>query len=232
MTSSRSQVRLAGAFYLIGCISAAVSFIVVRNRLWVVDNAPATAANIIAHETLYRWGFVAGLITLIADASVALLLYEILRPVSRTISLFAAAFRLIFVAVMTFNQVNYFLPVVLLRGPNYLHVFPPDQLQAVVLLSRRLFGVAYDTAEVFFSIHCILLGYLFIRSKFFPRALGAISLSGVIYMAVTMAHFVAPDLSRTVGILVLPAGILEWLLSLWLLFAGPRRSPGRPDALD
>jgi hypothetical protein len=44
-------------------------------------------------------------------AGVALLFYNLLKPVNRNVSLLAAVFRLIFVAVMTVNFLNYFGPL-------------------------------------------------------------------------------------------------------------------------
>jgi hypothetical protein len=57
-------------------------------------------------------------ITLACDAGVALLFYNLFRPVNKNLSLLAAVFRLIFVAVMTVNSLNYFGLLDRRRVPN------------------------------------------------------------------------------------------------------------------
>ena len=58
-------------------------------------NAAATAANIMAGESLFRLGFSAELLHLACDVAVAMLLYALLRPVDRNIALLAAFMRLV-----------------------------------------------------------------------------------------------------------------------------------------
>lgn len=49
------------------------------------------ASNVLASEDLLRLGLAADLVAFLADAAVAVLLYVLLLPVSRTVSLMAAA---------------------------------------------------------------------------------------------------------------------------------------------
>ena len=54
--SPRFQARMAGIFAWIGTTEGFAIW--VRSRLVVDSDAAATAHNILAHEMLYRWGFV------------------------------------------------------------------------------------------------------------------------------------------------------------------------------
>jgi hypothetical protein len=72
---------------------------------------PATARNILASEPLYRLGGAADLVMLACDTAVALIFYDLLKPVSRSLSLLAAFFRLIHVAIMAVSSLNHFAPV-------------------------------------------------------------------------------------------------------------------------
>ena len=56
------------------------------------------------------------LIYLLCDTAVALILYELLKPVSRSLSLLASFFRLAMVAILGANLLNLFAPLVLLTG--------------------------------------------------------------------------------------------------------------------
>ena len=67
------KAGLAGAFYAIIIVAAPFAEVFVRGRLVEYSAAAATAANILAHETLYRLADATDLITFACDAAVALL---------------------------------------------------------------------------------------------------------------------------------------------------------------
>src|SRR4051794_38676303 len=90
--SPRLRARLAGAFYLITIVTGVFAEVFVRGALIVRDDAAATAANILAHESRYRFGLAADLIMLASYIAVTYLLYDLLKPVSRSLSSVAAYF--------------------------------------------------------------------------------------------------------------------------------------------
>jgi hypothetical protein len=107
------------------------------------------------------------IITLACDTSVALILYELLKPVSRSLSLLAALFRLIFVAVMGVNSLSYFGAVACVGRAH----------------SAAGFDAGYGIAMVPFGLHCLLIGYLIFESIFLPRILGVLmALAGLGYL--------------------------------------------------
>jgi len=220
--SPRRQATIAGVFYLLVFVAAPFAEFFVRGRLVVHGEAAATATNILAHESLYRSGFAAELLTLTCDAAVALIFYDLFKPVSRSVSLFAASFRLIFVAIMAVNSLNYFAPLVLLGSGHFLSAFQTDQLQALTLASQRLYGAGYDISLVFFGFHILLIGYLIFKSAFLPRILGALLvLAGLCYLTNSFADFLAPAFGDALGVYILvPGALAELWLTLWLLVVG------------
>jgi uncharacterized protein DUF4386 len=74
----RLQARIAGVLYLIIFIAGPFAEFFVRDPLVVYRDAAATATNILAHESLYRSGGAATLITVACEPAVALLFYELL----------------------------------------------------------------------------------------------------------------------------------------------------------
>ena len=218
----RLKARVAGLLYLIIFVTAAFSEFFVRGRLIVHGDAGATATNILAHEPLYRLGGAAEFITLACDAAVALLFYDLLKPVSRSLSLLAASFRLLFVAIMGVNLLNYFAPLVLLGGAHFLTVFTTDQLQALALVSHSLYSTGYGLSIMFFAFHCILAGYLIFGSAFFPRILGALlAIAGLCYLTNSFANVLAPASAGALWpYLMLPGAVAELSLTLWLLVMG------------
>jgi hypothetical protein len=120
-------------------------------------------------------GGVAELITLACDTAVALTFYDLLKPVSRSLSLLAAICRLMLVAIMAVNLLHHFAPLFLLGDAHFLTAFKPDQLdqlQALALVSLKVYGTGYDISLVFFGFHCLLIGYLILTAAFLPQNTG------------------------------------------------------------
>jgi len=138
-------------------------------------------------------------VTLACDVGVALLLYELLQPINRKLSMLAASFRLAFVAVMGVIALNYF---------GTTHLFQPSR-------SADAFESGYGWALVPFGAHCVLVGWLIWRSRFLPRTLGLLmTLAGAAYLM-----FLSPQLASRLFFPWLAAfGVAgEGSLTLWLL---------------
>ncbi len=220
-TSPRPRARIAGAFYLLTIITGVFAELFVRGALVVRDDAAATAANIQAHEPLYRLGLVADLTMLVCYIAVTLLLYDLFRPVGGRLSLLAAFFSLVGIAVLAVNSLNHLAPLVLLGGAQYLSAFGTSQLQALALASLRMHARGYLIAGVFFGIYMLLLGCLIFRSDFLPRALGVMmALGGLSFLVDSVAAFLSPTLVARLPDLGMLGGIAELALSLWLLTRG------------
>jgi hypothetical protein len=217
--SPRLKARVAGVLYLLIFVAAPFAEFFVRGRLVISGDPAATATNILAHELLFRLGFVAELITLVCDTTVALIFYDLLKPVSRSLSLLAAFFRLMLVAIMAVDSLNYFSPLVLLGGAHFLTAFKADQLQGLVLVSQSLFTHGYNISLVFFGFHCLLIGYLIYRSTFLPRIIGVLlAIGGPCYVTNSLASFLSPGFAAPY--LLIPPGLGELSLTLWLLVVG------------
>jgi Domain of unknown function (DUF4386) len=99
IVSPRSQARIAGFLYLIIIVAGAVGY-TIHSTLFVWNDAAATAGNILASEQLWRLSFAAMLVMLACDVAVAAIFYVLFKPVNRTLSLIACAFRLVLVAIV------------------------------------------------------------------------------------------------------------------------------------
>lgn len=203
-------------------VAAAFAEFFVRGRMFVAGDAAATATNILAHEPLYRLGGAAALIYLLCDIAVAPILYELFKPVNRSLSLLASFFRLAMVAILGANLLNFFAPLVLLKSAHLLTAFKPDQLQALALVSLKLYDQVYFIALLFFGFHCLLIGYLIYRSTFLPRIVGALmAIAGVCYLTHGFASVLAPALAGRLFTYLMPFGLPgELSLTLWFLAIG------------
>jgi hypothetical protein len=226
--SPRLKARIAGVIYLISGMAYSFARNNVRGTLVVDGDAAATAHNILAHEPLYRLGFAAEIISAVCYVAVALLLYEIFKPVNRSVSLLAAFFSLAGCTIVALSSLLHLAPLVILGGEHYLGVLKLEQLQALALMCLELRAQASSIYMVFFGFYCLLIGYLIVRSRFLPRILG-------VFMAIaSLAYqtFLSPPLaSYLFPYVVAPAGTLgELSLILWLLVIGMNPQRWREQA--
>jgi Domain of unknown function (DUF4386) len=216
--SPRFQARMAGLIALITTTSAFAIF--ARSRLVVFGDAAATAHNIQAHELLFRLGLAGDVIALLYIAY-TLLLYNLFKPVNRSLSLLAAFFSLVGCAMGAVNCLLQIAPLVVIGNAQPLSAFTVEQLQALALLLLKLHAEGYTIGMVLFGSYNLLVGYLIFRSTFLPRILGLfLAISGLCYLINCFAIFLAPDFAAHLLPYILLPGGSELLLALWLLVVG------------
>jgi hypothetical protein len=221
-----TYARIAGAGYLVIIVSGIFAEFFVRQSLLVPGDAAATAGNILASASLYRWGMAGDLIMLLADVVVALALFFLFREVSKSLALLAAFLRLAQGAVLGANLLNVYVPLLLLgSGGRYLGAFDPEQLNALALLHLNAHAYGYAIGLVFFGVHCLVLGYLVLKSRYVPRILGALLLLAAFgYLIDSFARTLLSNYAayeNVLGMVVLiPAFVGELAFALWLLIRG------------
>jgi len=209
---------MAGAFYLITIIAGVFAEVVVRGSVLVPGDAAATAANILANESLYRMGLAADLVMLASYIVVTVLLFVLFEPVSRILSMTAAFFSLIGIAVLAVNALNHLAPLVLLGGATYLGAFETSELQALALTCLRMHSRAYGMSAVFFGVYCIAIGVLAWQSRLLPRVIGVImAIGGASYLTSSFVSILAPALATRLPDVTIIGGIAELSFCLWLL---------------
>jgi Domain of unknown function (DUF4386) len=216
--SPRFKARMAGVFQLLEATTATFGQVIVLGRLIVDGNAAATAAKILGHERLFWWGFASSLIGVAFHIAWALLLYELLKPVNRSLSLLAAFLILVGCAIQALTSLLYLAPLLILQGGSSLSAFTAEQLQALALVFLRLNNYAFDIYLVFFGFWCVLIGYLIVRSTFLPRILGVLlAISGLGWVT----YLFPPLAVRLFFPYIAAASALgEIPLELWLIVMG------------
>src|SRR5207244_590143 len=110
-TSPQLYTRIGGVLYLIIIVIGLFGEAFVRDRLIVSGDAAATAANIVSHESLWRFHIAAELFLLMCAFALLLILYALLRPVSRDVILLAALFNLVSIGIEAATTSKLFEPV-------------------------------------------------------------------------------------------------------------------------
>lgn len=221
--SLKKTARAAGLLYVVIILCAGFSEGYVRSGLVVAGDAVATAGNIASATGLFRVAFASDLVAFLSDAAVSVLLYVLLRPVNKTLSLVAAAFRLLaHPAIAAVNLLNHLAPVLLLSGADYLGGFQADQLQGLSMLFLEFHRYGYLIGGAFFGVHCLLLGALLFKADYLPTILGVfLVVASVGYLAESFGNFLFPETRQVLSwVVAVPAVIAELSLCLWLLLKG------------
>jgi hypothetical protein len=190
---------------------------VAADQLVVSRDAAVTAANILSHKSVFRLGFAVYLVELACQITMTALMYDLLKPVSRSGSLLAAIFGLIGCAIRILSRLFFFAPLLVLGGAHYLSMYSTEQLHALALLSLRVTYQADAIAMVFFGFASLLKGYLVFRSTFLPRILGVLSAVGGLGW---LTYLYEPLASRMAGYIVSFAVVAGFATALWLLVFG------------
>lgn len=223
--SQQKLARVAGLLYLTIFIAGIFAEFIVRQGLIVPGDAGATAANIMASEMLFRANIAADMVMIIADIALALVFYVLFKPVSKSLSMLAAFFRLMQAATLAVNLLNLVFALQLIDGASYLSVLGAEQQNALALLFLNVHGIGYTIGLTFFGVNLLILGFLVFKSGFFPKILGILLVAAAIgYLIDSFAKVLMPNYGEYAAIfdtvVFMPAFIAELALTLWLLVKG------------
>ena len=148
--------RVTGALYLGTIVAGLFAEVVSRGSLIVGGDAAATASAILAHQALFRAGLVSDLLMLACYVGITALFHVMFARVSRQLSLVAAAFSMIGIAVLATDGFFLLAALRLLDAPAYLAAtITIPQRKALALLSLKLHADGYDLSLVFFSVSTV-----------------------------------------------------------------------------
>ncbi len=229
MTPINTKARIAGLVYLLCILVAPYRLIYVPNTLFVAGNAAATAANIAAHETIFRLGILSDLLTGVIQIFLALALYQLFKDVNRRqAALLVIVSGVLIPAIYFFNVLNDAAALLLVRGADFLAVFSKEQREALALLFLKLHGQEISAAEILWGLWLFPMASLVLRSGFLPRLLGYwLILSGLAYVAQSFAWAIFPQVQNTLSSIAGPLQFGEIAFMLWLLIMGARSGFGR-----
>ena len=218
-SSVQTYARIAGILFLISMVAGGLGEVYLPSRIIVRGDAVATANNIIASNSLFRFAFASYLVEAVCDIALAWTLYVLLRPVHANLALLTAFFGLVATATFAVAELFYFAPTFILGGAPYLNTFSPEQLKSLAMLSLRFYAIGGGLFMVFYGIAWVIRGYLIYRSDYLPKALGALlAFAGLGFITRNFALVLAPAYASSFLLLPMMLGGLS--LTVWLLVKG------------
>jgi hypothetical protein len=225
VSAPKTYARAAGLLYLVPLLCGPFSMMYVPSVIVVPNDAPTTASRLLASESLFRLGLVSDTAVFLSEVALTAVLYVLLRPAGRVLALTATLARLATAVIQAANLFPQLAALQILGGAAYLSAFDVSQRQAAALGALNLHALGVHVWELFFGLHCAIVGVLLFRSSFFPRALGVLmGIAALGYSLNAFGNLVMPGAAGVLAALVgVTALIGEIPFVVWLLF-------GRVDA--
>jgi hypothetical protein len=206
--------------------TAPFSLIYIPRTLIVRGNATATANNILAHETLFRFGIVADLIGAVIFIFLGMALYRLLSGVNKTHASLMVVLVLVSATIGFMNVLNNIAALRLFHGADFLTVFDKPQRDALAMVFLGLHGQGLVINEIFWGLWLFPFGVLVMRSGFLPRILGVLLIVNCFaYLAASLTSLLLPDYASVLERAILPALTGELWIGLWLLIKGAKVQP-------
>jgi hypothetical protein len=231
-SSPLAAARSAGALWLIAIVASIASVIGTYPLDWRADPAALTASAINTASSI-RVGFALRFFGKICYLAVSVILYELLKPVNRTVALFSA-FCGVAGLLSGISSFSDFTALSLLEESRRVAQPLADKLQASAVTIIATHSLEPGREDVFFGFQIGALGFLIARSHFIPRPLGLILLlGGVAFLVTFFTGFLSPTLDARLAPLLLSIVILgEGSLALWLLLRGVNVDRWRAAVID
>ena len=151
MTSLSKNARIPGLLYILASVVGVLRLMYIPNKLFVYGNATATAANVAAHESLFRLGIVSDPVAAVLWLFVPLALYRLLKGVDQTLAVLMVILgSLMQVPLFFVNTVTDAAALLFARGGGYLSVFDKPQRDAFARLFLDLHH-QLDLANLIFA---------------------------------------------------------------------------------
>ena len=227
MSWTRNPGRVVGFWYLLLVLGGPLRLIYIPNKLFVHDNAAATASNIAAHEWLFRFGMLSDLLGAVVLIFLVLAFYRLFKGVDQQLAVLLVIVGGVMPALISFvNVVSDAGALMVARsggagGVDFLSVFDKPQRDALVLLFLRLHHAQIVAAEILWGLWLFPMGALAYKSRFLPRFIGVwLIINGAAYIVLSLTGLFFPDYQNKVFAYSQPALFGELAIMLWLVFKG------------
>ena len=227
MSSSNAQLessvqryaRTAGVLLALTMVAGFFGELYVPSHLMVAGNAAATARNVAASRDLLNAGFASYLIEAVCDVLLSWIMYILLRPVHRELALLSAFLGIVSTCLFAVGEVFFFAPPMLLTGGAGVNAFSADQVNALMLLSFRLYGRVSDMYMLFYGLAVLIRGYLIVRSTYIPKLIGILAcIAGAGFVVRNVAFVLRPSYAS--DFLLAPMFLATLSLTAWFLAKG------------
>ena len=224
MTALSKNARVAGLLYILASIVGIVRLMYIPSALFVRGDAALTAGNILAHESLFRWGMVSGLVGAVLWLFVPLALYRLLNGVDQRLAVLMVILgSLMQVPLFFVNTVTDAAALLFARGRGYLSVFDKPQRDAFARLFLDLHHQLDLASLIFAGLWLFPFGLLVYKSRFLPRFLGVwLMVACLAWVAFSFTGLLFPAYEDKAFSITQPIVLGEVAIMVWLVIMGAK----------
>jgi hypothetical protein len=216
--------RTAGALYLAIAICGGFSIGYVPMQI-MTDDATTSAANLLAHQGLFRLGVLADCAVILFELAITAILYQMFRQLGPALAMISLIARAGMITVMGINLLFWVMSNSLLIAPSSGET---EQLHALVQFNLVAHATGVFVWQLFFGVHLLALGWLVLRSDFVPRLLGyglVVGAFGYLLQGVAKLAFIdVAVINYTYIALLVIVSVSEISFGIWLLIRGGRNT--------
>jgi hypothetical protein len=220
--SLKRTARFAGLWYL-GFTFGPFYLLYVPSKTVVLNDASATAARVLAHETLFRWGMLAEALGVVIFVGLSLALYRLFEDVDRHRARQMVALVLVSAALSLVTLVFNAAALVVFRGGDGFSGLDEHTRAAIGMVLVRMHSQANGINQLFWGLWLLPVGRLVVLSRFLPRWLGYwLLLDGIAWSVVGVTWYFSTDTANALFHYLQPVFFAEVVAMLWLLIVGAK----------
>lgn len=176
-------------------------------------------------QSLYRVGLILQLLASVFTVLLAYALYAVLKPVNEGIARMAMYWRL-GEAISGLTMLIPFTALNLQSSPKYLQSLGVEHVQAIVELAKDADFASFNISTLFFSFGSTLFFYLFLQTRYIPRALSAFGVfASFVTLLTSLCNLIFPAYASVIQFGWAPIFIAEITTGIWLWARGVRIDP-------
>ena len=222
-STAQQYARWVGVLYIVTIVAAGWGEAHVPGTLLIASDLAGTAQRVAGSVGLFRASFAAYLLEAACDITLNVLLYALLRPVSRNLALLATCFGLMGTAIYAAGELVYFTAALPAVDADVARVISPEAKATLTYLCLTIYGYVNGIFAVFYGTAMVVRGYLILRCGYLPRALGAIFIfGGASFLVKNFLVVVLPQYDLPYVIAPLSLALIS--MALWLLIKGVDRA--------
>jgi len=202
--------RLAGLMYVLLIPLGVLAMIYVPTNLLVEGDIVTTIANLKANEMMFRLASVSAFATQLVNLYLVVLLYNLLKPVSKFAARAMAILIIIGIPIAWVTELNHAAILFLIESAE-----PSTQLVSMFLYMHK-YGI--NIASILWGLWLFPMGYLVFRSNFIPKIIGILLMIGCFgYLGDSFIFFINPDSEIKLAQYLF---VGELAMAFWLLIRG------------
>ncbi len=217
--TAQRYARWVGCLYVLTIVAGGWGESYVPSMLLIGDDVAGTAHRLASSLGTFRASFAAYLLEAACDITLNVLLYALLRPVSRHLALLALCFGLMATAVYAAGEILYFAAALPTVDADVARIVSPETNATLTYLCLTIYGYVNGIFAVFYGTAAMVRGYLMLRSGYLPRALGILFVvGGAGFIAKNFLIVFTPQYDVPYVLLPMFLAMGSWML--WVLIKG------------